>query len=291
MKQRLILTAASPAYEQSLLALLGSLNVNWPDHPPILVHDLGMGAKTLAVLDRANIEVRKVPEFCPHWRKHFTWKIWCCCNAPCETYVWIDAGICVLRPMPEAFLMADALGYFIQPNTLSLDVGVCQPLREHFGLTPRQLPEMLGINAGIHGMNKTKARALLEEAMRLCLHEPYMAAQKPKDLHDQDLFSVLLYKHFSPLVFADRQLYDEDHGGPRAHSGQRVWVHRRGMLSEDMNYFIRHVDRPGQQHIPRTLPPGKEFSPSLLVRIRIRIAQWRGRCPLQPRRIYDGVRD
>jgi len=248
-----------------------------------------MGAETLAVLERANIEVRKVPEFCPHWRKYFTWKIWCCCNAPCETYLWIDAGICVLQPFPEAFVMADALGYFIQPNTLSLDVGVCQPLREHFGLTPEQLRGMLGINAGIHGMNKSKARALLDEAMDLCMHQAYMADQKPKDLFDQDLLSVLLYKHFSPLVFADRELYDEDHKGPHAHQGQRVWHHRRAMQPEDLDYFARNVSQPGAPHIPQTPPPRKERS--FLMKARIRVAKWRGRCPEKPRVPYHGVRD
>jgi hypothetical protein len=186
--------------------------------------------------------------------------------------------------------MAESLGYFIQPNTLTLEVGVCEPLRQHFGLTADHLREMLGINAGIHGLNKAKARALLDEAMELCQVECFMAAQKPKDLHDQDLLSVLLHKHFSPLVFADRQIYDEDYAGPQSHNGQRVWHHRRAMLPEDVEYFRSHVGKPGRPHIPRSLPPKKEPSP--LMKLRIQIARWRGRCPLPPPRgIYDGVRD
>ena len=67
MTNRMIITGASPAYESSLLALLGSLNCNWPGHPPVLVYDLGMTTATLDQLATANIPVRKVPAFCPHW--------------------------------------------------------------------------------------------------------------------------------------------------------------------------------------------------------------------------------
>ena len=79
---RLIITAASGAYGPSLLALLGSLNLNWPNHPPVRVYDIGLNDGTLQVLAENQIEVIKVPPFCPHWRKHFTWKIWCLNNAP-----------------------------------------------------------------------------------------------------------------------------------------------------------------------------------------------------------------
>src|SRR5659263_346946 len=79
---RMIVTAASAAFGSSLVALLGSLNLNWPDHPPIRVYDLGLERKTLETLSRHGVEVVPVPPFCPHWRKHFTWKIWCWNDAP-----------------------------------------------------------------------------------------------------------------------------------------------------------------------------------------------------------------
>ena len=73
---RLIITAASNAYGPSLLALPGSLNLNWHNHPPVLVYDIGLDDATRATLQQHHIPLRVVPPFCPHWRSHFTWKIW-----------------------------------------------------------------------------------------------------------------------------------------------------------------------------------------------------------------------
>ena len=51
--ERVIVTAASPSYEASALALIGSLNCNWPGHPPVVVYDLGMTDDTLSRLAAA----------------------------------------------------------------------------------------------------------------------------------------------------------------------------------------------------------------------------------------------
>ena len=59
----MIITAASSVFGPSLLALVGSLNLNWPDHPRIRVYDIGLDDDTLRILDASNVEVIKVPEF------------------------------------------------------------------------------------------------------------------------------------------------------------------------------------------------------------------------------------
>lgn len=62
----LIISAASKSFGPTLLALLGSLNLNWPSHPPVLIYDLGMDQEVLETLKANKIEVRKVPPFVPH---------------------------------------------------------------------------------------------------------------------------------------------------------------------------------------------------------------------------------
>ena len=285
MNEELIVTAASHAYSDLVLALVGSANANWPGHPRILVYDLGMAADAVALLDEAGVEVRRVPPFCPHWRRHFAWKIWCCCDAPANRYIWLDAGVYVLRPFPEAFVAVDLLGYYVQPNGFSLGQTACRPLREYF--PDLKFDEISCINGGLHGLDKRKAAPLLEEAYRLCLEEKYLAADSPLGRHDQDLLSVLVHKHFAPVVFLDRHLYAE-HAGPEQVHGQRVWVHRREMHPDDADYFRKCVLTPQSARLPSRVARGRR---SWIRELRVLVAKWRGRYPDETKMTYNGVRD
>ena len=109
---RLIISAASASYGPALLAMLGSIKLVWPAHPPILVYDLGLDQSTRAVLDAVGIPVRPVIPFVPHWRKHYTWKIWCWNDAPAENVFWLDAGLVLLAPLMEVFTAIERHGYF-----------------------------------------------------------------------------------------------------------------------------------------------------------------------------------
>ena len=294
MYKELILTAASPAYEASLLALIGSLNVNWPNHPKVLVYDLGIGAETLTKLASANVDVKKVPEFCIHWRKHFTWKIWCCNDAPCDAYLWIDAGVCVLRPMPDAFYMIKKMGYFCQPNGFTCEDIVPPALMNACGLSANKLRHMLSINGGLHGILKnTVGIALLSEAMGLALNEQNMCATKLLHRHDQALLSILFYKYFVDIVFADHLIY-AGHKSPIDMNGQKIWVHRRRMTEYDMKYFSEFIQGPkiGKSRIPQS--PLDQIPHSFMMQLRIRIAKLRGRYSDglgKEKVIPDGVRD
>ena len=112
VKDRLIITAASAGYATSLLSLLGSINCDWPNHPDVLVYDLGLPESVVSLLQEHRVDIRKVPAFVPHWRMDYTWKPWCFNDAAARTYLWLDAGLCVLRSMDEVFLAAERLGYF-----------------------------------------------------------------------------------------------------------------------------------------------------------------------------------
>ncbi len=71
----------------------------------------------MKILSNANIEVRLVPPFCEHWRKHYTWKIWCINNIEVENVIWLDAGICVLDKL-DMIINVQLIenGYFLVPN-------------------------------------------------------------------------------------------------------------------------------------------------------------------------------
>jgi hypothetical protein len=292
MMEELIISGASRAFERSLLALVGSINVNWPNHPRILIYDLGMSGEAVSILKNAKYEIKRVPEFCEHWRQHFTWKIWCCHDVPSETYLWLDAGVCVLQPVEEAFAAMKKIGYFCPTNNWPLKPAINKPLQNACNLNEDDLCRMVSINGGIHGFLKTSAgAALLDKAMGLALKEENMKATEPLHRHDQALLSILLYKYFYPVLFSDGQIY-AGWQSPSQVFGQKIWIHRQRMQSEDMQYFIQHIKKSGHVYIPKSPPEPKD--PSLLMKLRLKVANMRGRSPLEEsagKIIYNGVRD
>jgi hypothetical protein len=248
---------------------------------------LGLDDPVLAKLAEADIEVRQVPEFCPHWRRHFTWKIWCIADAPCRDYLWLDAGICVLRPLDEAFIAIDRLGYFAPTNGWSLKTGICEPLRQSLGLDFKSLDEILSITGGVHGLNKSgKGSALIAEALRLAMVEENMRATEPLHRHDQALLSALLHRYFAPLVIADHLVYAGWHSASQF-AGQKIWVHRRSMRTEDLDYYINHLLTGGMPHLPLAPSPRQR---TLVARLRETLSRRVKRSGSRIE-IYDGIRE
>lgn len=287
MESELIITGASQSYEDSLLALLGSINLNWSGHPRVLVYDLGLSPEVISALNAAGIEVRKVPAFCPHWLQHFTWKIWCMYDAPCRNFLWLDAGVCILKPFDEAFAAIRSLGYFAPTNGWTLESGVCETLRLALDLDRNLLNEMLSITGCVFGLNKEgRGARLIEEAMQLALTEGNLRAMEPLHRHDQALLSLLLYRYFAPVVFADHIAY-AGWMSPRQFALQKVWVHRRSLRPEDQKHFASHIGIGGNPYIPQ--PP---LAPKLsnITRLRALLGKlYRFKKPIS--QVYDGIRE
>ena len=295
--ERLIITGASTSYERSLFALIGSLNCNWPGHPPILVYNLGLAPDAVDVLMKAGLMVRDVPAFVPHWRSDFTWRPWCFHDAPAREYLWLDAGLCVLRPLDDAFEAIHRLGYFsVALYNHPVAPSVPDPLRRNAGIREDALSEMISISAGVHGIRKEGAGAeLINEAYQLCLNHENMRATEPPHRHDQALLTLMLYKHFGPPLLADYHVYAyHDPSGPGIESRQKIWVHRRKMLDEDVAFFSSYVAKVGPTHRPEKRWEHPPLTP--LMKLRILIAKLRGRYPGDDRvdvsgRILHGVKD
>jgi hypothetical protein len=218
--------------------------------------------------------------------------MWCLKDCPAGSYLWLDAGSCVLRPLDEAFAGVDKLGYFCSSNHGPLLENTNLAVRKALDLSDNWLAETASINAGIHGLAKAGAgMELIEEAYALALEEGNMRPTEPLHRHDQPILTALLHKYFSPVIYADFKTY-AGWESPRDVVNQKVWVHRKRMLRHDLEYFAQYVDRPGPPRIPDTLPPPRK--PTWVKRLRIKIAQWRGRTPQSKRAgtvVYDGVQD
>lgn len=282
LPERLIITAASQSFGPSLLALLGSLTVNWQNHPPVLVYDLGLDERTLAVLEQHQIAVKRVPPFCSHWRKYYAWKVWCWKDAPARNFLWIDAGIVVLQPLDEIFDTINQFGYFICGTGLRMTDNVSAAMCGACGLEFSFCKDKETLAGGILGINKEMVRDLLEEAISVAVNQEAMRATTPLHRWDQSLISLLLYKYFGEPHTANAQIYLE-HKSPRAQPGQKVWVHRRAIDARDIRYFAKHLATAGAPYLPRTPHNWRANLPLYKLR------RWLGR--QNERLLFDGVRD
>jgi hypothetical protein len=248
--RRLVITAASAAFGPSLLALLGSLNLNWPSHPPVLVYDIGLDEKTLRRLSDERVPVRTVPPFCPHWRKHYTWKLWCWNDAPADHVLWMDAGTAVLGPLDEVFDSVERLGYFAVPVYRELAELAHREACRGCGVTPAFREGRMALAGGLVGMDKSGPMGgLVAEALAVALEESCIASTETKFNTDQAIYSLLMHRHFGSVLTADGKVY-LGYGSPRVTPCQKVWCHQRRMLPEDVEHFARHVSRPGAPHRP-----------------------------------------
>ena len=252
MFKELIVTAASESYKSQLLALIGSLNCNWPDHPAIFVYDIGLEPSTLDILGAAQIHVEKVPAFCPHWRKHYTWKLWCWNHAPAERVFWLDAGCCVLRPMPEVFEIIDQLGYFAIPNYYLLEREASEEACEGCRVSAEFRKGKGTVASGIFGFRRgTAGERVVQEALQIGLTEKYIMAYTPSHRWEQALLSLLLYKQINPLILCDGTVYG--YGDLRAaFSTHAIWAARRSMHPKDRRYFASSLAGKAQPHLPRS---------------------------------------
>ena len=224
------MTAASKAYANPLLgpwiykSQLASAS-------PVQVYDIGLDEVTLSVLKKHGGFVRTVPTFWPHWRKHFTWKIWCWNDAPASKILWLDAGLVVLQPIDEVFDALEHLGYFFVPNYQLLDWEASDEACEGCGVPAEFRNGKPTLAGGLVGLAKWgRTLGVVKEALSVALTEKHIAATKASHRHDQAIMSLLMYKHFGQVVISDGVVYLGENS-PNQVPGQKIWVHRRSMFA------------------------------------------------------------
>lgn len=256
--EKKIITAASNSYSKQLLAFIGSANLNWPNHPPIEVYDLGLDNNTLKTLEMNSITVKAVPPFCPHWRKHFTWKIWCWKDTNADLFIYMDAGISILKPLDEIFEVIEKIGYVFFPNYRPLEEEASLDAIIGCGVLPEFTKGKSTLAGGFVGFNKRdpKILAFLNQLYELALDEKNLRATLPTHRHDQALMSILVYKTIPNPVILDGNIYLGGHS-PIKVPGQKVWACRRSMETDDLEYFLVHSNNKNvsSSYLPKS-PPG-----------------------------------
>lgn len=217
MKTKALITSCSNKFFPSMINLLGSIKVNYPNHPPIYIYDLGLFytfRKELEMIEGVN--VIDMPHFCPHWRACYTWKTYIFAHPVAELNFYIDAGCQVLKPLDEDF-------EFIEKNKLLL-IDIETTIKD---LVPTDYKVMFGadcdfdnektFNAGIIGFsNETKVNIFFKRAyncakagLTLGFSENSMWRNKGKN---KSIFirDCLLFRHDQTIINLMYQLYYQD---------------------------------------------------------------------------------
>lgn len=114
MKSKALITSASNKFFPSLLNLIGSIKINYPEHPPIYVYDLGLNFLFIKQLQGIEgVKILKVPHFVSHWRSCYTWKTYIHNTPLADLNFYLDSGNQVLRSLDEIFDKIDTRGYLL----------------------------------------------------------------------------------------------------------------------------------------------------------------------------------
>jgi len=247
-----VITAASEKFSSALMAMVRSIRRNWSHDIPITVFDLGLDASSIQKLETIHaVSVRRVPEFCPHWRKHYTWKLWAIINCEYREFLWIDAGVFVMRPLSGVVRAIKEAGLFLVPNYQDLANEAPVASVYSAGLTFAQIQNRSSVSANIMGINRSHEKfSVFEEAYRLALDEVNISATTQSHRHDQALISCVLYSKYPDIVFFDGRMY-AGWSGPSQVVGQSCWGHRRRLLERDRVQLELLGDSARARYFPR----------------------------------------
>lgn len=119
--ERVIATSCSNKFFPSLLNFLGSIKNNYPNHPPVVVYDLGLFWFFRKHLEGyEGVTIKKIPRFCNHWRSCYTWKPYIFQDIKNKNCLYLDAGNQVLKSLDDIFDIIDKEGYYTVPQGLPL---------------------------------------------------------------------------------------------------------------------------------------------------------------------------
>jgi hypothetical protein len=171
-------------------------------------------------------------------------------DAPAQRVLWLDAGCCVLRPVPEILEIVSAQGYFGLPNHRPLALEASEAACEGCGVAPAFRDGKVTVTAAVFGfLRGAIGERAVEAAYQVGLTERFIRATRREHRWEQAILSLQLYKHISPLVLCDASSYFFEDMAARfeAHS---IWAARRTMHPRDRRYFAASLTQPPQPHIP-----------------------------------------
>jgi len=155
MLEKAIITSCSTKFFPSVINLISSIKVVYPDHPTIFVYDLGLlpiFRKELAMVE--GVEVVDMPKFCAHWRSCYTWKTYIFAHPMAKLNFYLDAGCQVLKSLDKVFDIIEEKDILLIDQRLSFKEIVPESYKKLFSLSD-DCDDLLTIHAGIIGFKNT----------------------------------------------------------------------------------------------------------------------------------------
>jgi hypothetical protein len=214
---------------------------------------MGLREGTPELLRKAGFEVRTIPPFVPHWRQHYTWKPWCMADAStsADRVLWLDAGCCVLRPLPEIFEIIKHQGYFALPNYRPLEIEASEQACEGCAVPKDFRVGKVSLTAAVFGfLRGAVAERVVHISLEVAKNERYIKATKHWHRWEQAILSLLMYREISPLVLCDGTIYfcEDLAANITVHS---IWAARRSMHYKDKKFLASSLFGPAAPFRPR----------------------------------------
>ncbi len=239
MKSKAIITSCSNKFFPSVINLLTSIKVNYPDHPPIYIYDLGLFYTYRRELEQIKgVTVISMPHFCPHWRACYTWKTYIFAHPLAELNLYLDAGCQVLQSLDKDFKIIEKEKILlVDQEQLFKDI-VPESYKEIFDLTD-DFDSKTVIHAGIIGFgdspevnkifHKIYAAAQAGLALGFSSNDSWRNKGKDRNIfvrdcrlfrHDLTLVNIFFRKYWNNIQIQSLMIY---HGNLLDSPEQRIW--------------------------------------------------------------------
>ncbi len=248
-----IATACDAKYFKSVLNLAGSLESSAGIKYQLYIYDLGLRPLQHWILKGLpNVTVSSVPAFTKYWKQCWSWKVWIWKYTPGDNFLYLDAGVEVLRSLQPFVSLMDKYGYALVSQSDKNHPHLVRDITpddffEKYKLDKKFANEPV-IAAGIIGFNKhskfyssiiDKVYEAVKEGDNLGWSKSEMSRNAGIHYmdnpplrncrlfrHDQTVLSVLVYKYQNPLVLQQLEKF-AGYKTPHDHPKQVVWHHRR----------------------------------------------------------------
>ncbi len=244
-----ILTACDSQHAPFLANAISSIKINFPDHPRIVIFDIGLSRLEKAEFKEIKgVELRKVPEFTPHWKINWSWKLYALTRDLGRYNLYLDLpNFLILRSLSTFFYMIKRNGYFLVSNQQQLHEITPKNFWELYGLNFCAIGKEITFGAGIigydryHSSFKAIERAFNDVIQGLNLGRSSIETNKnykPNIIRD----CVCFRADQTVLNLAFRNLYNDrlhiyktlricGHGQSDNHPNQYLWYARRKIKS------------------------------------------------------------
>ena len=241
-----IITASDSKHAPYLFNAIASLKINFPDHPKVIIYDLGLTQfERHEIQCIKEVELRKIENFVSHWRANWSWKLYALTNKVPRYYLYLDLpNFVILRSLATWFLAIKKNGYLLISNGQTLGDIVPEDFWSIFKLDKFSFKKQPTFGAGVIGVDSSSASySAIELAMNGVLEglnlgrskDELSANYSPKNLirdclcfrADQTLLN-LAFNNVNNFRLKVRQSkrYTGD-GGFKDHPNQYLWYSRR----------------------------------------------------------------